>query len=82
MAAWKIFLFQASLLKTQYPQLLDSHKGRKVLDIDVSTLVSCSSKKEGKAEILPKANNIWLLRRLIGKMERIKIALIDQKSIA
>ena len=49
MVTWKILLFQAKLVKANCPQLLHSPKGE-VLDIDVSTLKSCSSKKEG-AEI-------------------------------
>jgi hypothetical protein len=43
MAAWKIFLFQAWLVKTQCPELLEGG----VLDIDVKTIQSASSKKEG-----------------------------------
>ncbi|MCP4764372.1 MAG: transposase, partial [archaeon] len=49
MAAWKLFLFQAKLVKSQCPELLSSPEG-KILDIDVTTMKSCSSKKEG-AEI-------------------------------
>lgn len=46
MAAWKLFLFQAYLIKTCCPELLDGN----VLDIDVKTIQSASSKKDG-AEI-------------------------------
>lgn len=49
MVTWKILLFQAKLVKVECPRLLHSHGGE-VLDIDGSTLKSCSSKKEG-AEI-------------------------------
>ena len=49
MVTWKILLFQAKLVKANCPRLLHSCKGE-VLDIDGSTLKSCSSKKEG-AEI-------------------------------
>jgi len=49
MVTWKILLFQAKLVKANCPQLLHSPQGN-VLDIDGSTLRSCSSKKEG-AEI-------------------------------
>jgi hypothetical protein len=43
MAAWKILLFQAWFVKTQCPELLEGG----VLDIDVKTIKSASSKKEG-----------------------------------
>jgi len=43
MAAWKIFLFHAWLVRTQCPELLEGA----VLDIDVKTIKSASSKKEG-----------------------------------
>lgn len=43
MAAWKIFMFQAWLVRTQCPELLEGG----VLDIDVKTIKSTSSKKEG-----------------------------------
>lgn len=49
MAAWKLFLFQAGMLKTRCPELLKSPEGD-VLDIDASTLKSFSALKEG-AEI-------------------------------
>jgi hypothetical protein len=49
MVTWKILLFQAKLVKANCPRLLHSREGE-VLDIDGSTLKSCSSKKEG-AEI-------------------------------
>ena len=43
MAAWKLFLFQAWLIRTECPELLEG----KVLDIDIKTIKSTSSKKEG-----------------------------------
>jgi hypothetical protein len=46
MAAWKLFLFQAYIVRTQCPELIESG----VLDIDVKTIRSASSLKEG-AEI-------------------------------
>jgi len=46
MAAWKLLLFQAFLLRTRAPQLLDPPAER-VLDVDVMTVRSTSSKKEG-----------------------------------
>jgi hypothetical protein len=46
MAAWKLLLFQAFLLRTRTPQLLDP-PDKRVLDIDGLTLTSTSSKKEG-----------------------------------
>ena len=49
MAAWKLILFQAFLLRKCYPALLNVSE-EKTADIDVSTLQSSSSKKEG-AEI-------------------------------
>jgi hypothetical protein len=46
MASWKLTLIQASLIKIRCPQLLLSG-GKMVADIDVTTLRSSSSKKEG-----------------------------------
>jgi len=50
MAAWKLIFFQAFLLRKCYPALLNVSE-EKTADIDVSTLQSSFSKKEG-AEIL------------------------------
>ena len=46
MASWKLFLFQAHLLKNQQYKLLHSPDGD-VLEIDVTVVKSSSSKKEG-----------------------------------
>jgi hypothetical protein len=51
MLAWKLFLLQSQLIRQRCPQLLESGKqviGR-VLDIDVSTVISFASKREGAA---------------------------------
>ncbi len=51
MLAWKLLLFQSRLIRQRCPQLLESGKqvlGR-VLDIDVSTVISFASKREGAA---------------------------------
>ena len=50
MASWKILLFLSSLIRTRCPQLLSCPSdpdGKKVADIDVTTLQSSSSGKEG-----------------------------------
>jgi hypothetical protein len=46
MAAWKVFLFQSRLLRTRAPQLLDPLEQR-VLDVDVMTMRSTASTREG-----------------------------------
>jgi hypothetical protein len=46
MASWKLTLIQASMIKIYCPRLLYSD-GKMVADIDVTTLQSASSKKEG-----------------------------------
>ncbi len=46
MASWKLTLIQASMIKIQCPHLLHSG-GKMVADIDVTTLQSSSSEKEG-----------------------------------
>jgi hypothetical protein len=50
MAAWKLLLFLSSLIKSRCPQLLycpSAPDGKKVADIDVTTVQSASSGKEG-----------------------------------
>ena len=46
MASWKLTMIQASMIKIRCPDMLSSG-GRMVLDIDVTTILSSSSKKEG-----------------------------------
>ena len=46
MASWKLLLIQASLIKTGCPQLPET-KGKIIADIDVTTIQSSSSGKEG-----------------------------------
>ena len=46
MASWKLTMIQASMIKIRCPELLSSG-GKMVLDIDVTTVLSSSSKKEG-----------------------------------
>jgi hypothetical protein len=46
MASWKLLLIQASLVKTRCPQLSET-KGKIIADIDVTTIQSSSSEKEG-----------------------------------
>ncbi len=46
MASWKLTLIQASMIKIRCPHLLYSD-GKMVMDIDVTTLQSSSSEKEG-----------------------------------
>lgn len=46
MAAWKLLLFQAAVLRQRCPELLQ-RAGERVLDIDVTTIKSFASKKEG-----------------------------------
>lgn len=51
MAAWKLILFQSFLLRKRCPELLvpikDKAAGGRVADIDVTTVQSSSSRKEG-----------------------------------
>ncbi len=46
MASWKLAMIQASTIRTRCPQLLET-KGKIIADIDVTTLQSSSSEKEG-----------------------------------
>ncbi len=48
-ASWKLIMIQSGLIKTRCPQLLScpGAAGRRVADIDVTTLLSSSSVKEG-----------------------------------
>ena len=46
MASWKLTMIQASMIKIRCPELLSSG-GKMVPDIDVTTILSSSSKKEG-----------------------------------
>jgi hypothetical protein len=46
MASWKLAMIQASVIRTRCPQLIET-KGKIVADIDVTTIQSSSSKKEG-----------------------------------
>jgi len=49
MLAWKLLLFHSWLVRQECPALLESGKGTlgRVLDIDVTTLLSFASKREG-----------------------------------
>ena len=49
MASWKLIMIQSGLIKTRCPQLLScpGAAGKRVADIDVTTLQSSSSVKEG-----------------------------------
>jgi len=46
MASWKLIMIQSSMIKIRCPHLLYSN-GKMIADIDVTTLQSSSSKKEG-----------------------------------
>ncbi|MDM8539731.1 hypothetical protein QUF90_01450 [Desulfococcaceae bacterium HSG9] len=49
MASWKLIMIQSGLIKTRCSQLLScpGAVGQRVVDIDVTTLLSSSSLKEG-----------------------------------
>lgn len=47
MPAWKLSLFQSSLVRNRCPRLLSSADGEIVADFDVTVLQSASSRKEG-----------------------------------
>jgi len=46
MASWKLIMIQASIIRTRCPQLFET-KGKIIADIDVTTIQSSSSEKEG-----------------------------------
>jgi hypothetical protein len=47
MAAWKLLLFQSFLVKNRCPRIITPSDGETVADIDVTTIQSSSSEKEG-----------------------------------
>lgn len=62
-------MFQAENLPKTFQTLLLKTFIRRILQ------KSLKCHPNGEVELLPKANNIWLLRRFIAKIERIKIVL-------
>ena len=70
MASWKLLLIQASLIKTICPQLPET-KEKIIADIDVTTIQSSSSKKEGAEAGYNKKNKgkkcVQLSATFIGK---------------